>query len=175
MFESIDGFDRVYLVPVPASASRHCSRKAVRSRGRTFSFSAFLAQSLCLICSARRFSAASRYSGATVDGSTSFSAKDGAVRTSERNVTRIKEFKFSLRLKKLGKKAWPAGPADPSSKKQKSGGLRKILQVLCPSSLAGQGYPRRSRHPVFRGRRPRRSTTIARPIATATRIAPCRI
>jgi hypothetical protein len=42
-----------------------------------FSSSALRAQSRCLICSARRFSAASRYSGATLAGSTSFCADAG--------------------------------------------------------------------------------------------------
>src|SRR3954471_21831888 len=58
-----------------ASASRQWFRKAVRSRGMIFSAFALVAQSRCLICSARRFSAASRCSGATVVGSTSFWAK----------------------------------------------------------------------------------------------------
>lgn len=54
------------------STSRQLIRKVVRSRGITFSLSALLAQVCCLICSARRFSAASRYSGATLFGSTNF-------------------------------------------------------------------------------------------------------
>jgi hypothetical protein len=49
-------------------------RQAARSRGITFSFSALRAQSCCLSCSALRFSAALRYSGATFAGSTSFYA-----------------------------------------------------------------------------------------------------
>ena len=44
----------------------------MRSRGSTFWAAALWAQSCCLICSALRFSAASRYSGATAFGSTSF-------------------------------------------------------------------------------------------------------
>jgi len=78
-----------------ATTSRQCSRKVVRSRGNTFAVSAFFAQSRCLICSARRFSAASRYSGATAEGSTSFCARAGAVSANETNVTRMKDFKIA--------------------------------------------------------------------------------
>jgi len=46
-------------------------------RGMTLSSSAFLAQSRCRICSALRFSAASRNSGATLLGSTSGCALAG--------------------------------------------------------------------------------------------------
>lgn len=86
---------------VPLSTSRHCSRKAVRSRGMTFATSALCAHSRCLICSARRFIAASRYSGATVAGSTSFSAKAGTVIISNGSVTEIKHFKISSFTKQV--------------------------------------------------------------------------
>jgi hypothetical protein len=52
--------------------SRQWFMNEIRSRGITFSSAAFFAQLCCNICSARRFSAASRYSGATLVGSTSF-------------------------------------------------------------------------------------------------------
>ncbi len=47
--------------------------------GRTFSSSTLWRHSALLICSARRFSAATRYSGATASGSTSFWAKPGEI------------------------------------------------------------------------------------------------
>jgi hypothetical protein len=77
-----------------ASISKHCNRNAVRSRGITFSARALCAHSCCLSCSARRFSAASRYSGATAVGSTSFWAKAGTIRTSETSATRMREVKI---------------------------------------------------------------------------------
>src|ERR1700733_6354806 len=55
--------------------SRHSLTKAARSLRRILAASAFLEHSNSLICSARRFSATARYSGATVFGSTSFLAK----------------------------------------------------------------------------------------------------
>src|ERR1700722_475190 len=55
--------------------SRHSLTKAARSLRKILAASAFLEHSNSLICSARRFSATARYSGATVLGSTSFSAR----------------------------------------------------------------------------------------------------
>ena|SRR3984957_2815532 len=55
--------------------SRHSLTNAARSLRKILAASAFLEHSNSLICSARRFSATARYSGATVLGSTSFSAK----------------------------------------------------------------------------------------------------
>ena len=78
-----------------AFSSRQCSRKAVRSRGMTFSASAFLAQSRCLICSARRFSAASRYSGATFEGSTRPCARAGPASANEMSEMPMKDFKIA--------------------------------------------------------------------------------
>ena len=64
----------------------------MRSRGITFSSTALCAHPCCLSCSARRFSAASRYSGATVVGSTSFCAIAGTVNNARTNTVRIKGF-----------------------------------------------------------------------------------
>jgi hypothetical protein len=52
-----------------STAPKQRTRKAVRSRGSTCSAAALWAQSCCPICCALRFSAASRYSGATAFGS----------------------------------------------------------------------------------------------------------
>ena len=67
----------------------------MRSRGITFSSTALCAHPCCLSCSARRFSAASRYSGATVVGSTSFCAKAGTVNNERMNAVLMKGFKVA--------------------------------------------------------------------------------
>jgi len=72
----------------------------VRSRGSTFSAAALWAQSCCLICSALRFSAASRYSGATVLGSTSFSARLCVANIGP--VANAKQNKKNLKLRSTG-------------------------------------------------------------------------
>jgi hypothetical protein len=78
-----------------ASTSSHRRRNAVRSRGITFSSTALCAHACCLSCSARRFSATSRYSGATVVGSTSFCAKAGTVNNERTNAVRMTGFKVA--------------------------------------------------------------------------------
>src|SRR6202011_1322508 len=99
----------------------------MRSLGNTLATSALCAHSRCLICSARRASAAARFSGATLFGSTSFWAKPGSLRASA--MTKL--------IRQIDFKATPAKA--PASQVYPGPGRAHMNQIT--PRLAGQAYP----------------------------------